>query len=79
MKKKDEIVKEDLLNFPNYFPIPEYPSVVYSEEINISIEQFEEKLHYNFMEKFWLLKAFTNCTYVNENIHSNKQLTFIGQ
>lgn len=31
------------------------------------------------MKKFWLLKAITNCSYIDENIYTNKQLTFIGQ
>lgn len=76
---KHKIVKEDLLNFPNNFPIPENRSITYSTGINIAIQQLEEKLHYTFMKKFWLLKAITDCSYTDKNIYSNKQLTFIGQ
>lgn len=78
-KEKHEIVKEDLLNFPSNFPIPEHPSIAYPAGINIVIEQLEKKLHYTFVKKFWLLKAITDCSYVDKHIYNNKQLTFIGQ
>lgn len=41
-KEKNKIVKEDLLNFPNDFPIPEHPSVAYQKKLTLQLNNLKK-------------------------------------